>query len=386
MTDGDLTDWESLTELADQHGLLSLLYTQRSRYRRFSVPSDCFTRWRDHHRAALIRNGCAVHQIRQLATACGAQGIELVLLKGCAALLWLYQEHGLRVLGDLDILVPPEQAAPTIELLVQLGYQPTSKAVTRKSAEEAYLAEQRRLHLPQMARGRQVPIELHLRLFRQADGTPFLPDIWADTFSPDVKLPHLKVLSPSHSLLHGSIHYWKHLHEGFCPLKGLMDLLLIVHGHGHELDWRELWATARRWGILTEAATVLATLNCVWSLSIPGIPGGTAPISKDELIFGRPPAPKAGAWETSLDYLARAKHLKGLPARARYLIRALFPEPEYLRDQLNLAPGRPLIGAYFRYSCSGILRVASRLVRTPSPRRQVPTDPIRRLPRDRGTP
>jgi hypothetical protein len=237
-----------------------------------------------------------------------------------------------------------------------------------------------------MARGRQVPIELHLRLFRQADGTPCLPDIWADTFSPDSKLPHLKVLSPSHSLLHGCIHYWKHLHEGFCPLKSLLDLLFIVHGHGRELDGRELWATARRWGILSEAAAVLATLNCVWSLPIPGLPKSIAPLPRDELVFGRPPAPEAGAWKMSWDYVARAKHLQSLPARARYLIRALFPEPEYLREQLKLAPGCSLAGAYFRYACSGILRVTSRLGRAPAPPGQVPADPFPQLPRDRGAP
>lgn len=386
MTEGDLTDWERLTELADHHGLVALLYTQHTRHHRLTVPHDLVARWRDHYRAQLIRNACGMHQIRQLATACAARGTELVLLKGCAALLWLYEERGLRVLGDLDVLVPPAQAETTLELLVHLGYQPVSKAVTRKSAEEAYLAEQRRLHLPQMARDQQVPIELHLRLFRQADGTPFLPDLWSDAFSPDVKLPHLKVLSPSHSLLHGSIHYWKHLHEGFCPLKSLLDLLLIVHGHGSELDWQELWATARRWGILTEAAAVLATLNCIWSLPIPGLPEGTAPLSKDVLISGRQLLPETGAWKMSWDYLARAKQLKGLPARARYLLRALFPEPEYVRDQLNLAPDHPLIGAYFRYSCSGILRVASQFGRAPSPPRQGPTAPSQRLPRDRGAP
>lgn len=386
ITDGDLTDWERLTELADQHGLVAFLYTQHSQYHRLSVPPDLVARWRDHYRAQLIRNACGMHQIRQLATACTAQGTELVLLKGCAALLWLYEDRGLRVLGDLDILVPPGQAEVTFELLVELGYQPTCKAVTRKSAEEAYLAEQRRLHLPQMARERQVPIELHLRLLRQADGTPFLPDLWSDTISPDVNLPHLKVLSPTHSLLHGSIHYWKHLHEGFCPLKSLLDLLLIVHEHGHELDWQQLWVTARRWGILTEAATVLATLKRVWSLPIPGLQKGTNALSKDELIFGRQPAPEAGTWKMNWDYLARAKQLKGLPARARYLLRAFFPEPEYLRDQFHLPPDHPLIGAYFRYSCSGILRAASQLGRAPSPTRQGPTAPGQRLPRDRGAP
>lgn len=377
-------EWELLTRLADHHGLVSLLHTQSSRHGLSFAPAGFPELWREHHRAQVVRELCGIHQVRQFAAACADEGIELVFLKGAAVLLWLYEDRGMRIIGDLDVLVRAEKAARAAGVLERLGYRPISKAELRRSAEERYLAEQRRLHMPQMARGQELPIELHLRLFRRKDGTPFLPDVWSDAFTPDSGSPELRVLSPAHTLLHGCIHYCKHLRQGFCPLKGLMDLLLIVQRHGDELDWREIWAAARHWGIRPEVATVLATIARVWLLDIPGIPSDITPFSEAELIFGRAPAPETETWRVSWRYLSQVRHLEGLPSRARYLLRALFPEPPYLRAHLNLAPGSPLIGAYFRYSCSTIFRAAMRL-RLASPLHRPPRLPwTRGSPRDRG--
>jgi hypothetical protein len=121
----------------------------------------------------------------------------------------------------------------------------------------------------------------------------------------------------------------------------------------------------------------------IGSLSIPGIPIGTFPLSDDELIFGRAPSPEPEAWQASWGYIARARQLNGLPSRARYLLRTLFPEPEYLRARLNLSPNSPLAGAYLRYSCTGILR-AAQLSLAPFLRRQVRSHATKRSPRDRG--
>lgn len=61
-------------------------------------------------------------EIGQIASALAAEDIPLLVLKGSAFVFDLYAEPGVRLAGDLDLLVPPERVDDVVRLLQGLGY------------------------------------------------------------------------------------------------------------------------------------------------------------------------------------------------------------------------------------------------------------------------
>jgi hypothetical protein len=149
-------------------------------------------------------------------------------------------------------------------------------------------------------------------------------------------------------LLQTAVHYTRHLEEDYAPLKGLADLVAVIRRFGPELDWPELWRTARRWNVEPAAARVLQTVAEEWRLSIPGLPEGTPRIPREALVAGTLPDAGSPALR-GLDRVRSLSELPDLPSRCRYLFRLLFPTPEHLRWRYRLTADQNVAGYYVRY-------------------------------------
>jgi putative nucleotidyltransferase-like protein len=186
------------------------------------------------------RNDHLLDALARIVAALQAVAIEPVLLKGAAHLVeGLYPASGLRVAGDLDILIPDGSGAKATAALEAVGFVDAGVAVPDGHH-----------HLP-MLRDRETGagVELHLRL-GDAAMEAVVPTQWLRQDLRFVWFRGLRVAVPhvTQQVGHNAIHD-QLLHCGYergrLELRALLDLAVMRARHDASIDWVEL---GRRFG------------------------------------------------------------------------------------------------------------------------------------------
>ncbi len=315
-----------------------------------SLPPD----WTRCVQGQYLRSLRALEQAREIASTAAEAGIRVLPLKGAAALTWLYPELEQRALGDLDLLVRPEQAEAACRTLLDLGYAPLASST---SPEEEQV-KARRTHFPPYVRTGSLPVELHLQVLgSRGRREAALRDLWGAATPDELDGIPVHRLAWRHFFLHGAVHYVRHLEEDFAPLAWLVDLALLARRHPETVAWNELRQCAERWGIERELGQVCRVLAAYLGVSGPDWPQQAPEWAWERLATGSARR-EARAWETCRDRLAAVGEIRGWAARGRYLIRQAFPSEAHLRWRYALAPTEPIgpwRAHFFRRRAHGVV-------------------------------
>lgn len=144
-------------------------------------------------------NNLSLHALRKVLLAFDQEGIKVTLLKGAAMISNYYHDPGLRVVGDMDILVPKDQAKQAIDLLRNMGWK------------QLYHIEERKfeyIHATSFVNNKEVNIDLHWRILSDA---PF--DRSFVQFQPEKRPAEgflAYTLCPEDQLLHTLLHCHKY--------------------------------------------------------------------------------------------------------------------------------------------------------------------------------
>ena len=256
-------DWIGLIELANRHRLVPALQLVLVGQGLQDTPSEEI---RDY--LGLItglneeRNAALSLEIRQAVEALNRAGIEPMLLKGAAELLDARRPDGGRMVGDIDLLLPPGHETEALDALDRLGF----RRIKTYPAGAHSVAD---LDRP----GNCACIDLHRALL----DPPFeglLPaiDVFAraETLERDglryaLPAPRDRVL---HALVHAQILEANYYGRRLC-LRAARELLRMSPG----IDWVEIeaWAGARGLRPQLEAALLSArdVFGMAWPLSRP---------------------------------------------------------------------------------------------------------------------
>ncbi len=352
-----------LLRLAEQHELTGLLGACERQWRVRTLDANgSLDGARRSHLVQVARNTWALAQLEEITAAFAAHGVRVMALKGAAALLWLYDDIGLRSLSDLDLLVE-EAALPAVRrTMAELGY--VQQGGYNSSEDE--LLHVRRSHLFPYVKPGRLPVEIHCGVL-DGRGKDELaaPEMWAASVPAPCGRAILWRPCAAHFLLHAAVHFAKHLSgEGFAALKFVADMILLVRRHGAQTDWHAFWQTAERWGVTDDVAEVMATLNHHWGLVVPIPIPRVPPVPARMLVYGRERRALCNAAATFRGYLRRVGDFRGLPgvkAKLRYLFRLLFPQPANLRWRYQLAEGTALAPYYLLHPLTRMGRFARAL-------------------------
>ena len=115
-------DWEHLLLEADKHRVTPLLYHRLLTAGQLDrLPGDVTQAL---HRAFHAQWGKNLVRLRTLEHVLGllaASGIRPIALKGAGLVLTVYDEPAVRPIGDIDLLVAPEEFRPALQQLVRAG-------------------------------------------------------------------------------------------------------------------------------------------------------------------------------------------------------------------------------------------------------------------------
>lgn len=123
-------NWDNIIREANKHLVGPALHRALAKRKRpVAIPDDAEAYLRLQYDLNCERNARLKTQCLEAVAALNEAGIEPILLKG-TAILWTAPEDamGLRMISDLDFLVPPEQLPQAMEALLSLGYKANFKA------------------------------------------------------------------------------------------------------------------------------------------------------------------------------------------------------------------------------------------------------------------
>jgi hypothetical protein len=181
------------------------------------------------------RNTHLRNEAMEVARALNEIDVVPVFLKGSAGLLaGLYDDPGIRVMSDLDVLVPPDSGDDSVSCLRTLGYFQTDG--TRHPRMHSFCTLARVARLAPVDLHREVLAYPHERLLPARDVLIDAVEHRRDgvTFAVPC-VTHQIILNVGHAQLNDHGYVLGHL-----PLRSLHDLALMVQGEQDQIDWKQI--------------------------------------------------------------------------------------------------------------------------------------------------
>jgi hypothetical protein len=258
---------------AIETGMAPLLYSL-SRDTPECIPAGRRARLQAAERWGRLRSADSIEATARILEGAADRAAPLTLLKGLSVCGEYYSSPHLRFLGDLDLLVDPDDAIRVSAVLAELGYETPREARPRDYRDHHHLPPVRH---PDTG----IWVELHTRLLPSSLGAgpdgPFSDPVISRERRPSSfeGLPVFR-LSPELQLVYTASHWAM----DFMPAAGaraLLDATLMLSSDSHPLDWPHLtsWLEDRR--VAAHLQLMLGYLEWRRLVTLPpglGSPGG----------------------------------------------------------------------------------------------------------------
>jgi hypothetical protein len=225
--------WEDLVALSSEHFVTPALAWCVRQDR--SLPHDV----REYLDAVLRfnseRNALLLVTLKRVATLLNAIDIEPVVLKGATELITgSYPAAGMRVIGDLDLLIPIDRAQSAAAALKKAGFAPVGPPLPPNHHHLPVLAD------PETAAG----VELHMTVVHNRSEA-LMPRTWfMETTIPSMlDDAHIRLLDATRSVAHTIVHDQLD-HVGYArnrfELRRLLDVVVLRSKQESSIDWSVL--------------------------------------------------------------------------------------------------------------------------------------------------
>ena len=233
--------WESVIALANQNLVTPALWVGLSRKGLVALcPTDVQTYCSELYRLNRQRNLSLKRQTIEITAALNSVGVEPILLKGAVLLFSGALDIGLRVMTDIDLMVPVKKLESSVQVLNTIGY--------RASSETHFRVEHHHHWTPLWRPGDYAAVELHWALAREGAmhaGAKILPTelIWQQVEELDAGGKRALCLDPTYRMLHNIVHAEiadeNHIRRTFA-LRGLHETALLCHHYPDDICWRTI--------------------------------------------------------------------------------------------------------------------------------------------------
>ena len=234
--------WERVADLAAKAGLSPLLFKGLPvADPSLGIPRDVISRWfREYVQSAAWNNNLYQH-LEQVLASFNREGIPVILLKGIHLMDTLYAERAMRTMGDIDILVQPEDKKRAMQAMVELNY------AMHCSVEGVPINHP--LHLAFAHSTSNVSVEVHFDVV-DPDGPIQLdmPEYWERSQPIEINGKSARVLAPDDMIVYLCLHLASHLLSCglFSPaLRSLVDIALLIRRQSDPINWERLLQVVR---------------------------------------------------------------------------------------------------------------------------------------------
>lgn len=212
-------------------------------------------------------------EIASLAAEFGKAGIEFMLLKGAALMLRHYGGHGLRSMGDFDLLIHPECAGRAVRILIEKGWRgeegATAESILRQSRVRHAWQFLKEAAVQKTPRGSaaidEQNCDLHWRPLARCYHPAVAEMFWTSAETVRVDGVPVKVPCPTDQFFHVSVHamHW----EWRRNLYWVADAMTILADT--EIDWERARLLAAKSDMRVRFRLALAQLVRYFPSAIP---------------------------------------------------------------------------------------------------------------------
>lgn len=241
-------DWNWILKVSAHANISSLFIHQlRSLGLDGSVPTDIRRKLERHYYAVGHRNSLILRQTDELCRKMADAGVDMVVLKGTALQVDVWRNLSLREIGDVDLLVRPEDLVQAENVLRDAGYLPI------ENFQPADYYRRHHHHLAPYFHPKaacRIPVEIHHDI-AQPKGPNRLPmkDFWKSAREIEFDHCRYRVLSPENLLMHLCIQM-SFLRNFLGQIRYCMDISQAAARFGSVLDWDYVVETAFRYRII----------------------------------------------------------------------------------------------------------------------------------------
>jgi hypothetical protein len=242
------------------------------------------------------------------------EGIDAMVLKGCALILLAYRDTGVRPMTDLDLLVRPEAARRAVQCLHAWGW--------KSSLDHPELLMEIR-HGDEFVAADGQRVDLHWNLLQECCGPGSNDEFWRQAIPCDIGGTACKALCAADQLLHVIVHgaRWSLVQ----PVSWVADATVLIRTAGTTIDWDRFVQQVRSRRLVAPVREALEYLSARMGAEIPSS-------ALDALR------------QVSVPYRERLEH--GIKIRPRPLVGTL---PVLGFDYLRLTEGQPRVKRLFGF-------------------------------------
>ena len=208
-----------------EHGLISWLPADVAEFLEavYALNLECNLRYED--------------QLAHLIQLLNKIGVRPLLLKGAATLAsGLYPTPGERMIGDIDVLIPPSKLADAVEHLRASGYQSVTAEAEFPMAEGLTHHHYPRIY----SLNWPAPVELHIQpVALYANRFLSSEEVVRDATPLNWRGGDCLLPSPTHFMMHNVIHAFvvNIKEDGFLSLRDLFEFAYAGHAYNERIDW-----------------------------------------------------------------------------------------------------------------------------------------------------
>ena len=315
--------WPEVLSASQNEGLSFLLY-RRAIKKNINIP---FSIKQSLKQGYIYNWGRNIRILEELAALLRAFESPVIVLKGAALLSSVYEDFGLRMLGDVDILVKPADVPKINKVLSQSGYQSDHTLSFYRVTN----------YLNSLVYGKNgSPLLLHLHWHLINNALPNyiyaekinMDKLWKEAIPLKIRESDALCLAPHHQLLHLSEHAMKHSYN---TLIHVWDIHQMINHGKEKLDWEMICVEAEEFQLKGPLFYSLWLSKEYFGTRVPqGILEFLRPRHKGvgEKIFSG--LLRQGKRREKLCWLFYFSHISTVQKKIKFVFRTLFPPRDVL--------------------------------------------------------
>jgi hypothetical protein len=225
------------------------------------VDAPMMGRLKGVYRRAWAKNQWLLRQMMPALQSLYERRISILLLKGTALNVLYGKRCGIRLVGDMDVLVKEEDAVPAVAAVAELGWHPKGHQFAVTSD---FVSVSKGMGLEHDNGG---SLDLHWHMFREDLVPGSEQAVWQNALSTSIGGVPILAPSPTDMLLHVCVHGWAWCRHP--PFRWVVDAMTVMECSGSQVDWDRLVANARRRRLSLRLQAALAYLQERFDADVP---------------------------------------------------------------------------------------------------------------------
>jgi hypothetical protein len=331
-------DWDLFAQMADREGVAPLMYW-KLKDSPVVVPPSTFNFLRSTYYQTLAQNTLIYQELERILNVLDDASIPAIVLKGAALAATVYEDIGLRPMGDLDLLVPREELSNVVTLLNGVGFG-RNENIERRPGLDRIIK-----HHFALAGGPQnhILLEIHWNLIAGDSDwrSPTLEWFWnqreqsESMGSRGLTSAIFSSLSPTAHALYLSSHLMLQHGGSEARLVWLFDLYLLICMCDNQIDWDVLISRAEDYGWSYALYKSLLSVSECFDRSLPLWRLESVLEGKDNKSRWMVDKKANLHQPRVVRYITKISSLNGI-AKLNFLVSVLFPTPKFMMDRYKI--------------------------------------------------